>query len=545
MTKKLFMILTAGIMAAGSAAIAANAPETVTPPAAAEKTPAPEEKEQKVTDPRSRQLASILAASRAADREGRIDHLFEALEILPEDTEVILKHLSEDFGTGTTAAPLLKRFDALWEKRPDSLIIATYGSELHTRAGESTDACRLIAMTLKAISPETAAAEAEKLLRLRQNYLGHLANCNDFAAGREMIEKVLADCTSPLLRGGLLETAAEFYRTAALRLEGFRLPADDWINSTCTYRKLYAESLFELRKTDAALDDGTVSGRIAFYLAHKRNDFALSLASDLADRKPTLSNRVLYFRTAISAGEVVLCEKILDSLLKNVKLAPNAIAAARVEVRINAGDHAGAKELIDRNSTLPEVGAMEVYLYLKSNDAKGLLRLANASWQSGGESRVTALQLLIAAEKLKDRTALKQARSVLDDIALNDHDTANSVGYICAVLGVDLDHAEKLITYAVEEAPFNAAYLDSLAFLRFRQGKLEEADKLIHKALSLVTPLTGAAVIIEHAGDIALSRGRRDEALSRYRYALNLAGEDSNLDAGELQAKISKLTEKK
>ncbi len=84
-----------------------------------------------------------------------------------------------------------------------------------------------------------------------------------------------------------------------------------------------------------------------------------------------------------------------------------------------------------------------------------------------------------------DREATIQACQNALELSPDSHEAANFLGYLYANHNMHLDQAEALIQKALEAAPENPAYVDSLAWLRFRQGRPAEALSLMAKALSL------------------------------------------------------------
>jgi tetratricopeptide (TPR) repeat protein len=85
----------------------------------------------------------------------------------------------------------------------------------------------------------------------------------------------------------------------------------------------------------------------------------------------------------------------------------------------------------------------------------------------------------------------------------------NYLGYSLADRGLKLDEAELLILGAVSLEPANGAYLDSLAWVKYRRGKTAEALDGIKRALRAVPD---DAVIWAHAGDIFAAGGDAQRA---------------------------------
>src|SRR5262245_9986529 len=64
--------------------------------------------------------------------------------------------------------------------------------------------------------------------------------------------------------------------------------------------------------------------------------------------------------------------------------------------------------------------------------------------------------------------------------------TLNYLGYMWADSGVNLDRAAELLNKAVSQEPRNGAFVDSLGWVYFRQGKLELAEKYLTDATQLL-----------------------------------------------------------
>ncbi|HKK47707.1 MAG TPA: tetratricopeptide repeat protein [Alkalispirochaeta sp.] len=88
-----------------------------------------------------------------------------------------------------------------------------------------------------------------------------------------------------------------------------------------------------------------------------------------------------------------------------------------------------------------------------------------------------------------------------------DQDNANalnSLGFILAENGVQMEIAERYCQRAVERFPQNAAYLDSLALVYRRQGRLQRAKELYEQAVRVSH---GRAEIVDHYKDLLREAG--------------------------------------
>ncbi len=114
--------------------------------------------------------------------------------------------------------------------------------------------------------------------------------------------------------------------------------------------------------------------------------------------------------------------------------------------------------------------------------------------------------------------------------------TLNYLGYMWAEGGVNLDRAAEMLNRAVKQEPRNGAYVDSLGWVYFRQGKLDLAEKYLTDATHL---LPRDATVHEHLGDVLAKRGDVHRALDLYRAALTLEPEPK--DEAKLRLKIAEL----
>jgi len=93
----------------------------------------------------------------------------------------------------------------------------------------------------------------------------------------------------------------------------------------------------------------------------------------------------------------------------------------------------------------------------------------------------------------------------------------NYFGYMLADRGIRLDEAVELVQRALEEDPYNGAYLDSLGWAFFKQNRLAEAESYLRRAMerSRHDP-----TIHEHLGDVLLKAGHVEQAATAWEKAL-------------------------
>jgi tetratricopeptide (TPR) repeat protein len=94
---------------------------------------------------------------------------------------------------------------------------------------------------------------------------------------------------------------------------------------------------------------------------------------------------------------------------------------------------------------------------------------------------------------------------------------SNDLGFYWADAGTHLDEAAGLIKKALDEEPGNGAYLDSMGWVRYKQGQFAEALTYLQKAVD--TSEGESAEVIGHLGDTLYRTGRTLEAIERWRQA--------------------------
>ncbi len=82
-----------------------------------------------------------------------------------------------------------------------------------------------------------------------------------------------------------------------------------------------------------------------------------------------------------------------------------------------------------------------------------------------------------------------------------------------------------MIRIALNAEPDNPAYLDSMGWVLFKLGRLEEARTLLEKAVN--TPGGGDGTIAEHLGDCYSKLNANEKAQELWKRALKESKEDS------------------
>jgi len=133
-----------------------------------------------------------------------------------------------------------------------------------------------------------------------------------------------------------------------------------------------------------------------------------------------------------------------------------------------------------------------------------------------------------AAEQagLHDKAADLFRKSIAVDPA-NAADAYNYLAYMWAEHDTHLDEAEQMIKLALQADPNNGAYIDTLGWLEFRQGKFDQALSDLLRAAQKLT--REDPVVLEHVGDACAKLNKAAQALDAWQRALNLDPQNKKL----------------
>ena len=233
----------------------------------------------------------------------------------------------------------------------------------------------------------------------------------------------------------------------------------------------------ELVRAEKYLDDafyylGVIADR------HGDAEHALRLYAQVQSGENTVP--ALLRATAIlqTHGAAAAAEELLDRLIEDEPQRAPEILAARARIYADSGD-------LPRAVAVLEQGVM---VYPDSVD----LRYAEASiYEEQGRT----------ADALRELEQLVSARQ--DDPA-----ALNALGYTLADHSRDLTRARRLIESAHAAAPKNAAILDSLGWVLFRQGHRAEAEVYLRAAYAD----DRGGDIAAHLGEVLWQLGRTADA---------------------------------
>lgn len=109
----------------------------------------------------------------------------------------------------------------------------------------------------------------------------------------------------------------------------------------------------------------------------------------------------------------------------------------------------------------------------------------------------------------------------------DSHLMLNYLAYMWAEKNINLNKGEQMVKRALELDPENGAYLDTLGWIYFMQGKNADAHTLIVRALKAFPE---DPTLIDHLGDVLAKQGKIGEAVEQWKksYAIDNSNEKVN-----------------
>ncbi len=565
--------LAAAVLAAGCASASPVAPQQQSDgrAAAQDSLPPPEASGQAgATAYAQQRFVRGLVRAELEDYDAAIRFYEEALRAAPGEAAILSAlagaHAAQD---GLTAARYYAR--QARQAAPENTFYYFQEADLHREAGDAEEALATY-RALLAQAPQNA--EARFAFARTQVEAGRL---NEALATYEALLERVGE--TPEIRTRMLELQRRLGDEAGMERTLEALIAEEPEESL--FRRLLSALYQQqgrpaeaVRQLEAALEEDpndleAALALVELYRATGRSDEAEALLSrslgaenastaQLVERAATLLARAERDPAAAEAAERLL-RQALD------KDPDHAEALGMLgDLRFRAGAYAEAAPLLTRaleeNPRSPERWFRAAAAHLQSGAARqaadvaseGLLlfdgqlplvRVAAYALMDAGQNAAAARRfeeavalleetstegaaaeradLLASLGLLHNRTgdAAASDSAYARALALNpDHALAlNNYAYNLAERGESLDRALTMARRAVELDPESASFLDTLGWVYFKRGNLDEAARWIEKAVA-----TGeaSAAVYEHRGDVAAAQGRSGEAQRFWEMAL-------------------------
>jgi tetratricopeptide (TPR) repeat protein len=174
-----------------------------------------------------------------------------------------------------------------------------------------------------------------------------------------------------------------------------------------------------------------------------------------------------------------------------------------------------------------------------TEEAKTLDEVDKLSTAKDDKEAIAFMRGAMYERQKKYDLAEAEFRKVLESNPDNA-EALNYLGYMLANRGVKLDEAAKMIEKALQIEPDNAAFLDSLGWVYYQQGKYNEAESPLLRA---VEKMGSDPTVHDHLGDLYLKLGKTKDAIGQWqmslqRYQSGAPSENDPEDATKISHKL-------
>lgn len=280
----------------------------------------------------------------------------------------------------------------------------------------------------------------------------------------------------------------------------------------------------------ASVDDDTKVKMMVQLIMDKTDSTYVTGLFDRVMQQPQRSAKMghLAVQYMLKAGQPE--ERVRPILLRMLEVEPDHIQA-RLQLLAYAAKRNDVEEIIDICSAAidytPEV--LDFYYYkaiglYQSDDFQGALdTYRKATAQVTAESNTEMMSDIFAAmgDLYHQMEQPEEAYHCYDSALVYNPSNVlvlNNYAYYLSEEEKQLDKAEQMSRRTIKAEPENATYLDTYAWILYKQKRYGEALTYIEKALAADS--VPSDVLYEHAGDICYRLGDVERALDYWRQAL-------------------------
>ena len=451
-------------------------------------------------------LGEIFSALGNRDRRVRAEGLLSAVEKNPAYCENILAYLETDLNNLPIEKSLAARLLTLWKNNPGNMKIALLAFNYCQRANSNEK--ELFTLLEKSFSVVNFAALQKKpdmliTFKLCNDYLQMLLDTGNFDAGDKFFERHLANAGK--CRELLLGKALHFYWITAFRVEKTAPHFRDHNKNQGVWTKKYNEILTQLRAGEKNLNYTDSAARLQLYLSHRLPETP-SYARHFYNKFKSHDDKIreitgFIIQTVVQHQDTLLLGEVINLL--------DSEPLMQVQFYSLCGDSANIRKIMENLSgNQKQIAQFHLLFTEKKYEETAELFTSISKFLPLNYFTATAISTSIFAGK-KQHCWYKMRDFCAGKI--NSPEIANALAYTAAEFGIELEYAEKLLISAVNAEPDNHAYLDSLAWCKFKQGKFAEAEQLIAHAMDIALPSEMSPTMLFHAAQIkhALKRDKK------------------------------------
>ena len=192
----------------------------------------------------------------------------------------------------------------------------------------------------------------------------------------------------------------------------------------------------------------------------------------------------------------------------------------RAQLMGKGGDLAGGRQLLAglkpaEPAQQAQVAVAEAQLLRDAGRTLEAFSLMEAAAKRFPKNPDLLYDFALLAEKIGRVEVMEKLLREVMALAPDNHHAYNALGYSLAERNVRLDEAYTLIAKALEMAPGDPFIMDSMGWVQYRMGKLDEAEKYLRNAYALRRD----PEIAVHLGEVLFQKGQQAAAQALWREA--------------------------
>lgn len=411
-----------------------------------------------------------------------------------EDIEPPLRHMLESETTPTEI--FLMQIPGLLVRYPDKPAALAMVERLTQPYLNIPEAHFVRAvMALSASEQVKAERESQKALDLRPDW--------------EAAARLKAQSVPKARRAQAMEELSRFSKRYPQSI-GAREDYARWLVSEG--RKAEAAEAYDRLKADFPNNDKVIFGAVVMMIESGESDKAEPLLRRLIEHGYSDVDQL-----RLQLGLILESSKPDEAVAVYSAVQPGAhyiTARARAaQLLITQGKTEQARALLaEAAANSPESGVeltlAQASLLHQNKQTAAALDLLEKYLAAKPDDQEVLYQSAMLAEELKRFDLMEQRLRHLMAVRPDQSSAFNALGYSLADRNIRLDEADQLLSQAIKLAPDEAAIVDSLGWLRFRQNRFDAAVDLLRKAYKLQADPEIAA----HLGEALWRQGSKDEA---------------------------------
>lgn len=248
--------------------------------------------------------------------------------------------------------------------------------------------------------------------------------------------------------------------------------------------------------------------------------YLAALAANPDENRDPSQALLILSQLAEERNDMKAAHKWLDQIDPATRQAHFNAQMKRAQLFARDGDIPSARKLLTELDTQGEEEQVQVLMaetqILRSADqTQEALKVMEAGLKRFPGNTDLLYDYAMLAEKLDQLDLMETSLRKVIELAPKNQHAYNALGYSLAERNLRLPEAYQLIDTALALAPEDPFIMDSMGWVQFRLGRLDEAERLLRRAYELRPDPEIAA----HLGEVLWVKGQREDAKKFWRDA--------------------------